>query len=256
VLFVEEERSWWDRLVSRFNKNPAGEGIDQHLGTLKALANGARPPDVRRARAQSVSDAILAEAQKEYDLVLLGASMNGPSIGGDTLADVVAGAPCHVAIMMTAPTVESFRRIIVPTDGSAAARLAVEFAARVAELTEAELTVAILREHRPQAEAYVDETGQFQTALINMPTPDEELQRVSHVFKAVDRKPAILHVDYDPSSSALAAAVESGKYDLIVIGAENRAVQHRLFFGYDNERIIRAATTSIAVVVPNIARLK
>jgi hypothetical protein len=78
------------------------------------------------------------------------------------------------------------------------------------------------------------------------------VERVSRVFKAVEKKPRILRVDYDPSSSALVAAVEGRTYDLVVIGAENRAVQNRMFFGYDNERLIRSSATSVAVVVPNI----
>jgi len=41
----------------------------------------------------------------------------------------------------------------------------------------------------------------------------------------------------------------------VVLGSENRAVQNRLFFGRDNERLIREAAVSVAIVVPNIARL-
>ena len=47
----------------------------------------------------------------------------------------------------------------------------------------------------------------------------------------------------------------SGNYDLVVLGAENRAVQHRLFFGHDNERLIRSAEVTIAIVIPNVAFL-
>ena len=68
-------------------------------------------------------------------------------------------------------------------------------------------------------------------------------------------KPSILHLAYDPRSSAVAQAVEKGKYDLVVVGAENRAIQHRLFFGYENERLIRATRVPVVVVVPNLRRL-
>ncbi len=39
----------------------------------------------------------------------------------------------------------------------------------------------------------------------------------------------------------------------MVLGAENRAIQHRLFFGYDNERLIRATRVPVVVVVPHLA---
>ena len=47
----------------------------------------------------------------------------------------------------------------------------------------------------------------------------------------------------------------SGKYDLVVLGAENRAIQHRLFFGHDNERLIREVPATLAIVIPNVAFL-
>jgi hypothetical protein len=40
-----------------------------------------------------------------------------------------------------------------------------------------------------------------------------------------------------------------------VIGAENRAVQHRLFFGAENERLLRSAPIPIALVIPHIGKL-
>ncbi|HTM22542.1 MAG TPA: hypothetical protein VL172_18600 [Kofleriaceae bacterium] len=53
--------------------------------------------------------------------------------------------------------------------------------------------------------------------------------------------------------SAVAEEAARGRYDLIVVGAENRAVRHRSFFGYENERLLREATVSLLMVVPRIA---
>jgi hypothetical protein len=76
------------------------------------------------------------------------------------------------------------------------------------------------------------------------------------VFQASAVKPEILRLDYDPSSSAVRDEVATGKYDLAVIGAENRAIQHRMFFGYDTERLIRKSPIAVVIVVPNLARLR
>jgi nucleotide-binding universal stress UspA family protein len=76
------------------------------------------------------------------------------------------------------------------------------------------------------------------------------------VFKASDLKPEVLRLPYDPSSSALAEEAANGKYDLVVLGAENRAVQHRLFFGYDTERLIRMSPVAVVIVVPQMRRLR
>ncbi len=75
------------------------------------------------------------------------------------------------------------------------------------------------------------------------------------VFRASPLKPSIIHLAFDPRSSPVAEAVEKGNYDLVVLGTENRAVQHRLFFGYENERLIRATRVPVLVVVPNLAQL-
>ena len=74
------------------------------------------------------------------------------------------------------------------------------------------------------------------------------------VFRASDVKPEILHLAFDPRSSAVAEEAENGNYDLVVLGAENRAIQHRLFFGYDNERLIRMSPVAVVIVVPKLRR--
>ncbi len=215
VVYADVKVGWWRRL----RKAPPSN-VSQHIEALRARANG-HAPDIRRPSAPTVARAICDEAARGQDLILLG-SGDGPSVGGPVVEDVVAQAPCHVAIMK-APrdgVAPSFRNILVPVDGSVASRTAVELALRYAESAGAALSLAVLTERRPQAAGYV-----------------------------------ILHLAYDPRSSAVAQEVEKGGYDLVVLGAENRAIQHRLFFGYENERLIRATRVPVVVVVPHLGRL-
>ena len=133
--------------------------------------------------------------------------------------------------------------------------MAVEFAVRYAEVTQAQLTLAVTEEHRPQVAAYAA-YAEYASAVVSETAPQisatEELERISTVFKASDLKPEMLRLAYDPSSSALAQEAANGKYDLVVLGAENRAVQHRLFFGYDTERLIRMSPVAVVIVVPKL----
>ena len=255
VVYVEQRISTWERVRRVFRRSRAGQGLEEHLAAIRNLADGARAPEVRRVVSASVAGAILDEARREYDLLVIGASARSASIGGEVLADVIASAPCHVAVMKTADPEATFKHLLVPVDGSLVSRIAVEFAARYAEISGAELTLALLVEHRPQAAAWSDDEGSGSEGSVH-PVSDEDLERVSRVFRAVEKKPNILKLDYDPSSSALAARVATGLYDLVVIGAENRAVQNRLFFGYENERLIRDSDVSVAVVVPHVGKLK
>ena len=251
ILHVEAEQSWWRHLLRPFARR-APTSVNDQIEKMRVLG-GERTPEIARARGAGVADVICAEARRGCDLIVIG-SGEGPSIGGPIVEQVVSGAPCHVAILKTPAPAEEYRRLLVPVDGSIGSRLAVELALRYAEATGAELTLAVLTERRPQAAAYADLSGTH--VLVDAPaTGDEELARISVVFRASDVKPSIIHLAFDPRSSPVAEAVEKGNYDLVVLGTENRAVQHRLFFGYENERLIRATRVPVLVVVPNLASL-
>jgi len=254
LLYIDALSSWWERLKRMFNRRraQAGQGLDEHLKTITALADGARPPDVRQVASRDVAASITDEAAKGYDMILVGASQRGPTLGGPVLEDVIESAPCHVAIIREAAPVPQYKSLIVPIDGSLVSRVAAEFAVRYAEVTGARLTLAVTVEQRPQVAAYADDTPPEATPALDT---ERELARISTVFKASDLKPDVLRLAYDPSSSALAQEAANGKYDLVVLGAENRAVQHRLFFGYDTERLIRMSPVAVVIVVPQLRRL-
>ena len=106
------------------------------MEALRALGERDAPPEIapgqRRQRRAARS---ATRPQRGCDIIVLG-SGDGPSIGGAVVEQVVADAPCHVAIMK-APGAQppAYRRILVPVDGSVASRLAVELALRYAEAT-------------------------------------------------------------------------------------------------------------------------
>lgn len=250
IVHVAAKRPWWRGLLQQ--RHFAGN-INERLEQLRGLATG-RPPEVAHLTGASVAQAVCAEAKRGCDIIVLG-SGEGQSIGGPIVEQVVSEAPCHVAIMKSPVRRDTeYRRILVPVDGSVASRLAVELALRYAESTGAELALAVLTERRPQAAAYADISGTHVPSEVRA-TSDQELERISVVFRASDIKPNILHLAFDPRSSAVVQELERGKYDLVVIGAENRAIQHRLFFGYENERLIRGTRIPVVLVVPNLSRL-
>ncbi|HEV3030667.1 MAG TPA: cation:proton antiporter [Polyangia bacterium] len=253
IVHVKERAVWWRRLLHRFAPHTPGNVTDQ-MEAFRAMAGG-QPPELGQLSGSGIARAICEEARRGYDLILLG-SAEGSSIGGAIVEEVVSDAPCHVAIMKAPPSTASasYRNILVPVDGSVASRMAVELALRYAEGAGADLSLAVLTERRPQAAAYSDLSGTH-LPVEARGTSEAELERISVVFRASKLKPSILHLAYDPRSSAVSRALEKGSYDLVVLGAENRAIQHRLFFGYENERLIRAARVPVVVVVPNLRRL-
>ncbi len=251
IIHVEAELAWWQRMFQPFAKR-APIRVSEQMEAIRDLGGNCEP-QIASARGQGVARAICEQA-RDSDILLVG-SAEGPSIGGTVVEQVVAGAPCHVAIMKgVADGRREYRRLLVPVDGSIGSRLAVELALRYAEASGAELMLAVMTERRPHAAAYADMSG------THLPTEapvsgEEELARISVVFRASAVKPSVMHMAFDPRTSPVAQAVEKGNYDLVVLGTENRAVQHRLFFGYENERLIRASRVPVLVVVPNVARL-
>jgi Kef-type K+ transport system membrane component KefB/nucleotide-binding universal stress UspA family protein len=253
ILSVEPKTTWKTRLARLFRRVPT-EDISQQVQALNIAAAGSSAPEMRSVVAGNIARAICEEAAARGADIILLSSRNESAIGGALIEEIVGSAPCHVAIMRARQPAAAYRRIFVPVDGSVASRLAVEFAHRYAENVGAELTLAVLTEQRPQAAAYAD-VSDAHLPDVTHPTSEEDLERISVVFRASAVRPNILLLAYDPFSSAVTNEARTGNYDLVILGAENRAIQHRLFFGYDNERLIRAAPGSVIVVVPNVAKL-
>src|SRR5262249_41381897 len=98
---------------------------------------------LREVRHSDVQQAIVDEARKGYDIIVMGASRHGGGLGGRTLEDVVRSAPCHLAIVKAGASNEACRRVLARFDGGIFSRVAVELGVRWAELTGAVLTVVI-----------------------------------------------------------------------------------------------------------------
>jgi Kef-type K+ transport system membrane component KefB/nucleotide-binding universal stress UspA family protein len=265
VLYIDSRAKWWERFVPFRRRDAAdGRGIDGHLAQMKKLSE-TRPPHVRVVATHDVPGAILEEAKKGADLIMMGASQRGATIGGKVLQEVVEGTPCHVAIMRAHESLERYRSLFVLVEGGMASRVAVELSVRYAELSGAELTLAMLNEDsrgslgaiKPAVVRPVQGNRLVSLTLPPPPvTPEQELERVSVVFRTTSVKPNVLKLDYDPNGHAVETALANNGYDLVVLGAENRAIQNRLFFGHEKEQLLERTTLAVLVVVPSIAMLK
>jgi nucleotide-binding universal stress UspA family protein len=245
VLSLEAPRSLPQRILRLFRPGAADEAEEQARAALEDRLRGAAVATVARKRAD-VANAIVEQARRGYDLVLLGASNRG-QIGGAVLEEVVRRAPCHVAAIRAAGGEPQFRRLLVPFDGGLFSRLALEFASQLAELSDATLTVAVIRDpHAAGALADASSAG----------TAERDLSQLTPLFGPSARRPQVIEVAYDPEATVLVAEASSGKYDLVVLGAEHRALQHRLFFGIDKERLLQEAPIGVAVLVPHLPSLR
>jgi nucleotide-binding universal stress UspA family protein len=260
LMYVAGPMRLIDSIMRLFQRRQPNTQIDDQLVKLKQLLDTGQGSSVRRVANRDAAQAIVDRARDGFDLIVLGASQRGHSLGGPVLADVVEAAPCHVVITKSDPAHVPdgpFRHLFVPFDGGVFGRVAVELAVRYAEATGAKITIAMLHESRPPRARFTNEESPSADMPLPSapppPSPEDDLTRISSIFLATDVRPHVLRLAHDPSSSVMSEEAANGSYDLVVLGAENRAVQHRLFFGYDNERLIRTAKVTVAIVIPNVA---
>jgi len=274
VLYVERVSGF----MSRFFGSIEGKNLAQHLDQIRAMAvsAGVAAPEVRRQTSRNVVESIASESAKGYDLMLVGGSESRRGIRGEKLEKLVAEALCHVAIVKHRGQGDKLaRRLLVPIDGSFFSRVAVEFAIRYAEGVGegSEVTMALVTERetagrlRAQVSAPLPGvTGRSTTApahgransvmlMVDSLAQDGGLEKLSPVFKATKVKTRV--IVRQPSSTGpdrlpILTEANSGNYDMVVLGAEHRAIHYRLFFGYDTEKLVDEARVTVVLVVPKV----
>ena len=277
VVYVDERGTLFDRIVRLLGWAPRRGNLDEHLAKLEELAGG-QPMRVKHLTGRAAT-AVVQEAARGFDVILAGASGGAAKVGGRILEDIVESAPCHVAIVKSGKNERKLRKIFVPIDGSSVSRFAAEFALRYTEAVGGELTLGLVGDKRAAQGSHHSTPDTLPEEPSSTPSPrsvrppgastDEEatpspadavieaydeLVRISPVFRVSETKPTIVRVEYDPNHESVADAIERGNYDLVVLGAENRAVKRRLFFGHENERIINLDSVTTAIVVPHGGR--
>jgi hypothetical protein len=148
-------------------------------------------------------------------------------------------------------------------DGSFVARAGIEFALRYAEGvgSDAEVTFAIATE--PEAEDERVRGPSFHdTSPMFMPRKPRDsilfsvralaeggLSKLSPVFNVTKVK---THLVTTGRAHSIPTHLATGKYDLLVMGVESRAIYHRLFFGHENERLIEECAIPVVLLVAKV----
>lgn len=249
VVSVRARASLRDRLFHMFTPKARGVPSSDETAIARQLVAADLAPTFRELKGEDVAAAIVEEARRGFEFIVVGASSRAGWLGSDVLETVVREAPCHLAVVKAdaraAPdhaAATKLGKVLVSYDGGVLARVAVEFAARFAEATGAELTIALISEATPNREPLAD---------------SDTLNRISPVLSAMaNLRPKLLRFTQTPLGSPFVTEAASGAYDLIVVGTENRAVQSRLFFGRESEQLLAAAKGALVFVVPNVALLR
>jgi Kef-type K+ transport system membrane component KefB/nucleotide-binding universal stress UspA family protein len=276
MLYVERKTGLMDRLTRLFGTSLEGKNLASHMEELKRAAADCQVsgPSVRTITNRDIAVAIAAEAEKGYDLILVGASDSKSGVRGEKLERLVSTARCHIAIVKSvAPVKTPFRNLLVPVDGTFHSRIALELAIRYAEGEggDAEVTIAVMTEDDREGASvppaagivarHVGRTppstgaGRDRSVMLMVDSLSKEggLEKLSPVFRATKaRTRMILRKAAANGSHPLLREACSGRYDLVVLGAEHRAIHYRLFFGYETERLLEESPVTTALVIPRV----
>jgi K+:H+ antiporter len=253
LLYVQSSgESIFQRLWRRLVPDQAGKNLQEHFDLIKTFADVRQKRiEIRRAAEPDSVGYICKEAAHGYDLILVGAGQKNP-LRSSVNSAILERAPCHVGIVRARGPVEDYKQILVATNGSLFSQAALELAILYAEQVEATVTVL----YSMEVDADADDSGEAGASSL-----DEGFRRMMAttllttlsplLSKTKARVSVIVRESAQPTAPVLAEA-RSGVYQLVVMGAENRAVQHRLSLGYDVERIVEEAPCTVMVVVPRI----
>jgi len=216
-------------------------GADEKAGAARHLSELESLFDVGRVRTRVITgtdpvEAILAEAERDYDLMVLGTPSTRE--GSDTLFsplidDLIKLSPCPTLLARGVARDERMSRILVPTNGTAAARRAAELAFAIAdEDTEIDglhvVTPSLVGASR-------DHSAEVTTEL-------------EVVGDAMGKTPHTIVRRHDSAEAGILAQIAETDPDLLILGTEVRAGTTRLHLGARVENLVRTASCPVVVL--------
>jgi K+:H+ antiporter len=252
LLYVQAAESIWRRLLRAVKPDPAGRNLQEHLDLIKTFAEMKEARvEVRRATEPDTIGYICKEAGHGFNLLLLGAGLRNP-LRSSVNSAILERAPCHVGIVRGRGAIEDCKRILVATNGSLFSQAALEVALLYAERVNAHVTVLYSMESDG---AEQDDASE----LVGSSTLEQGFRRMMATTLLTTLSPLLAKTKArvtvlvrDADTKPVVAEARTGVYQMVVVGAENRAVQHRLSVGYDVDRIVEDAPCTVLVVVPRI----
>lgn len=223
----------------------AADRAGQHDVALETGMGDGRPAGVLAAEAD----------EWRADVVVVGTQGHGAiarAIVGSVADELVRSAPAPVVTVREAPRAEpsdALERIVVPSDGSEAARAAIPFAVGLADATGAELDLLFAITPELEGGAYLDRpVTEIEAAHEEMAeealAPIEEACTEAGVGceRFVVRAPA--------HRAIVDHAGERGA-DLVVMATRGRGGIERFLLGSVTDKVVRMATTPVATVRPD-----
>lgn len=204
----------------------------------------------REVIADNVASAILAEAERGYNLLVLGAPARsqGPGVFGRIVDEVIAAAPCPVFVLRLPSTggVLAPRRLVLPMGGTDTDHSAAEFALALARGIAATVVPFHVVELDPlRAAIGTVEVGDIDRRRSIGETATARIQALGELHGVAVEARVV--VGRSAAREVLSLAADD-KDTLILLAARRRLAGRDLACGRTVEDIIRYATCPVAVL--------
>ncbi len=232
--------------------NPIISEKSDHKKTLNLIkeSNEGLDPGFKVAKAKSteIPAAILDEAEKGYDLMVLGSTHQGQSIDffSSIISEVVRMSPCPTILTYANSLAQDWqpRNILVAVSNSTATKYAAELGLLIAE---ASSTVTLL--------SVLTGTNSAWSQNVNQYAFDRQTDVAVQAINTIKQLALIYNVSIndiievgDDVESTILKVAEIEKADLIILGTNVKSGSERLFLGSRIEYMIQHAKCPIVVL--------
>jgi Kef-type K+ transport system membrane component KefB/nucleotide-binding universal stress UspA family protein len=196
------------------------------------------------------TDVILDEAKKDYDLLVLGAShreRNLDILFTPLVDHLVRLSPCTTMVVHGQRLQEGWspKRILVPTDGTVAAKHSGEIAFSIASSGEEEVIILNVVVEDENSWRYETRIDGFERRLGIAHQIVEELRKLGELNNVITLTDVRVGRDLE---TVILDVVTKERIDLIILGTAIRPGSDRLFLGPKVERILNNAPCPVIVV--------
>lgn len=184
--------------------------------------------------------AILDEAARDYDLIVVGASeqrAGGEGVFNPVIDTVVRGAPCPTMVIRGHNFEDHFplKRILVPTSGSAASRTAAELAFMLARGTDAQVMLLNVCERDPSSLRAV---GAQDARALRIEAAREGMESLAELAATYEVQVEQLVEFAESVEGEVLRQIEERSVDLLVLGSDVMVGTNRLYLGPRIERML------------------
>lgn len=230
----------------------ARDEVGRGAAFLEELAGDFQAFEITRkvVEGREVTGPILAEARKNYQLMVLGATerpQRPEAVFHPLIDELVRLAPCPTLVVSGGPGERNWppKRLLVPTNGSRASRNAAELAFMLATEEDEEVLIISVAQQLGWYSRLGGETKISERELEARRQIVDELVERGRLLRAQTRGAV------EVGTSVEAAILETARredIDLILLGTDVRPGSDRLFLGPGVERILQGAPCPVIVV--------